>query len=150
MAGLILIDIVTIIETAPTSSVKQMALSLLCVISLYFTLTPSLSYLTKQNLAGTDRERFDYLVEGYGILPDSSYAIVVSEEREDYGYLWFLTAYTFDSLDFSIITDNRLEEINWDNYDYIILFEETDVITSFLAKYYPDVTESVVYLNTYR
>ena len=117
---------------------------------MYVTVKPDFSFFTKQHLERTERERFDRLFEDYDVPPYCRYAIIVSQNREDHGYLYYMARYRLGSQEHEILTDSQLETADWIIFDYILFFNETDVTRAYLAENYPDVVGPVVNLNDYR
>ena len=150
LGGLLLLDFILALEEPSSGQFLQLSLSVLCCIALYVTVKPDFSFFTKQHLEGTTREQFDRLFEDYDVLPYCRYAIIVSQDREDYGYLHYLSNYRLGSQEHEILTDSQLETADWIIFDYILFFNETDVTRAFLAEHYPDVVDPVVNLNNYR
>lgn len=150
LAGLLLIGFLLASESIPSKKFRQLSFTVICSIVLLVALKPSVSYLFRQDLTGSERERFDALFEEYGVQPHLRYAIIVSKDRDDAGYLRYLCRYRLGAQEHEIITDDHLETADWIIFDYILFFEETDATRSFLQKHYPDITGPVVDLNQHR
>lgn len=152
ITGLILAETLLVSQELTARYQHQLfsiSLSVLVLLVLFQATEPNLSYLHKQTLAGTEREKFDYLVEGYGVLPKSRYAVIVSNIRHDFGYLDHLIAYSLNPQSYTILQDTNLKDTNWSEYDYIIVYEETENARAYLSEHFPETTEPVVYLNLY-
>lgn len=150
LSGLVLTGFLLTVENIPANQCRALSLSLLCSILLFWALNPALDFLCRQDLTGSDRQRFDAFFEEYHVLPYCRYAIIVSKDRTDYGYLHYLSRYREETQEREIITDNNLETSDWCIFDYILFFEETDATRTFLKIHFPEVTGPVVDLNKYR
>ena len=108
------------------NSVFGKIIPLVTLLVLWCALSPNIHYYQKQNILGSDRERFDDLIEEYQIKEEGNYLIVVDEARDDSGYLYFLSQYLLKPQWISIGTAGTLSDDLQNGYDYVIMFEKTD------------------------
>ena len=64
--------------------------------------------------------------------------ILTSDDRNDYGYLFFLGRYLLSTSSMSILPESKLDTIDLLASDYIIAFEETEKTKAFLLELSPD------------
>ena len=122
---------------------------ILTVFTLQLTMTtvkPRFYFYSKQSLEGTERAKFDRLIEDYGLWPEDRYLVLVSKEREDAGYLHWLTTYLLDPekflvADVSYVTE-KLEE---NDFNFVIMFEDTEINREYLETQF-GITEEVGYI----
>ena len=110
------------------------------------TVGPNFHFYSRQSLEGTEREKFDRLIEDYGLWPEDRYLVLVSKERNDAGYLHWLTTYLLDPekflvADVSYVTE-KLEE---NDFNFVIMFEDTEINREYLETQF-GITEEVGYI----
>ena len=110
------------------------------------TVGPNFRYYHRQSLEGTERAKFDRLIEDYGLWSEDRYLVLVSKEREDAGYLHWLTTYLLDPekflvADVSYVTE-KLEE---NDFNFVIMFEDTEINREDLETQF-GITEEVGYI----
>lgn len=150
LAGLVLLEALeglALLRDQPRYKFISIAVFCVILLGIFCTVKPDFSYFEKQNTAETERGKLEALIENYGIQPDDDCVILVSSERSDDGYLFFMSRYLHDPELISIKTDADLEEFKWDAHDCIIVFEETEAIRDFLSKELSENYEPVIYLK---
>lgn len=141
IAGLILIESLQELDTPPVSSagnLAEMGTLLAALVLSFYMISPDLSYLNKQQLKDTERYKFDQLIAQYDLPKGASYLILTSDDRNDYGYLFFLGRYLLSTSSMSILPESKLDTIDLLASDYIIAFEETEKTKAFLLELSPD------------
>lgn len=150
LSGLILLEILQAgLQPSTHSWQRPILAAVFCfvLLSIFCTLKPNFSYFEKQRPEETERGKFDALIENYGIVSEANYAVLVSSERSDDGYLYYLGRYLLDPEFVTVIPDNTLEEFDGQEYNYIIAFEETVAIRDYLSQQFHEDHESVIYLG---
>lgn len=110
------------------------------------TVGPNFHFYSRQSLEGTERAKFDRLIEDYCLWPEDRYLVLVSKERNDAGYLHWLTTYLLDPekflvADVSYVTE-KLEE---NDFNFVIMFEDTEINREYLETQF-GITEEVGYI----
>lgn len=99
------------------------------LVIMFFAVNPYLGYYIRYEQNGGDRHTMDTLIDDYHIQKDRRYFFLVSDERNDGGYLSFMTYYLLDPRDASACSpasmENWLEDNCLKHYDYFILFDQT-------------------------
>lgn len=149
IAGLILIETLQELDTPMVSSVGSFAKigTLLAALVLsFYMISPNFSFFEKQRLENTERYKFDQLIAQYDLPNGANYLILTSEERNDSGYLFYLSRYLLSPGSLSILPESKLDTIDPFAFDYVIAFEETEGTKAFLSELSPD-GEAVVCLR---
>ena len=94
---------------------------------------PSFAFFQKQQYQTSERYHFDTLIEAYQIPEEANYLILVREERLDYGFLDHLTQYLLNPADYRIVKDCDLGDVDYTDINYVIAFEQSEKIDTFLA-----------------
>lgn len=136
LAGLFLFEFMLVLAafTPPLHSKKWITpilLAMLLVFS-YWMIHPSFSSLKKQHLAGSERAKFDQLIEQYDIQPGGNYLVLTRPDRYDAGYLEHLTKYLLSAQIADVVPPTAIEGFDLTVYDYVVIFEETDEANSLL------------------
>lgn len=109
-------------------------------------LQPNFRYYTKQSLANTDREKFDRLISDYALKDKETYLILLSEDREDHGYLYYLTQYLLAPRDMAIETASTVATLAGQKFDFVIMFDDTESNRAYLNSQL-GLTEEVGYIG---
>lgn len=108
---------------------------------------PNFGYYSRQNLENTERAKFDRLIEDYGLWPEDSYLILVSEERNDAGYLHWMSYYLLDPENIVIADVSYVKEKLEENvFNFVIMFEDTEINREYLENQF-GITEEVGYIG---
>ena len=137
VTGLIIIETMqglAELQSTPFRTIRSIATVIVALTFIYYTLAPNLSFYRKQNLEKTERYKFDQLIAQYDIQEGLSYLILASEDRNDGGYLYFMSKYLLDPAYVLIQPGKNLSQIHLSDFDYVIAFEETDEIWAFLSE----------------
>lgn len=94
---------------------------------------PHFSYFTRQSLDGTSRQRMDTLIQEYSIEPGKRYLVLVDRDSPAAGILHYMTGYLLCSTDYSICTLDSAEMQILDDYDYLILYDQTTETEAFFV-----------------
>lgn len=141
VVGLILMETIQGISVMKETSLRNLVQigTLLAVLVLsYYVIDPNFSSFHKQQLENTDRLKFDQLIEQYQIPSGADYLILTSEDRNDSGYLFFMSQYLLSSHTVAVQPGKDLNTIDLSQYNYIIVFEETEETAAFLSELSPD------------
>ena len=115
---------------------------------LFCVINPYTAYFTRYTQPGADRQKIDALIGEYDIQKDRSYFILVSDERQDGGYLEYLAQYLLEPRDLQVCSPASME--GWleyhclKHYDYFILFEQTPETAGFFEETF-QTSEPVLY-----
>ena len=89
----------------------------------------------------------DALIQDYHIERDWRYFIVVSDERQDSGYLALMAQYLLNPQDLAVCTPSSMESWLEDHmlkhYDYYILFEKTPETLALFETYFQTTDEVI-------
>lgn len=149
IAGLMLIETLQEFDTPKDSSGGSLAKigTLLATLVLsFYMISPNFSSFHKQRLENTERYKFDQMIAQYNLPARASYLILTSKDRNDYGYLFYLSRYLLSPSALEILPETELDTIDPFVYDYVIAFEETEGTKAFLSELSPD-GEAVVCLR---
>lgn len=107
---------------------------------------PNFKYYVKQNLEDTERAKFDRLIGDYGVWPDGSYLILVSEERQDYGYLYYMAQYLLSPEHVAVESAQSVKELTDAEFSFVIMFEDTEENKQYLLEQF-GIEEEVGYIG---
>lgn len=141
IAGFIFIETLQELDTPMVSNVGSLAKigSLLSVFVLsFYMISPDFSLFEKQRLENTERYQFDQLIGTYDLPIGADYLILTSNDRDDSGYLFYLSRYLLSPSSLKILPESKLDTIDPFDYDYVIAFEETEGTKAFLSDLSPD------------
>lgn len=146
IAGLILVEIMRTVQQTKNSDTCTAPPAVLCtalvaLIALCTALNPNFSYLRRQQLDGTERNRFDCLIAEYDISSGSNYLLVAQDEGE--GYLYFLTQYLLWPQHLVIKTEDAITLDDLSYIDYIIVLDESEKTKAFLSELSPGYSDPV-------
>jgi len=133
LSGLLLLEVFLYTGGQKISS-GNIALLLLTFALSSAALSPHLAYYKRQNSENTDRAHYDALIEEHKIRSNASYLIIMDESRNDYGYLKFMTRYLLSSSELLVVPPSQLTRNLAEEYDYVILFDESSEGRSFMAE----------------
>lgn len=129
------------------TGIRSAAIPAVIFLLMCISLSPNFAYYKKQSLNGTERAHFDAIIERHNIQPGKRYLILTSEDRNDSGYLYFMTEYLFMPSVSAIDPVSVIDE-NWrDMYDYIIVFEATEENKQHMLEHFGDENLEAVCLN---
>lgn len=148
-AGVVLLSVIRELGECRILRHGTVFAAILAVLMLQLTgavVNPQYDYYSRQSLEGTERARFDRLIEAYGLWPEDRYLILVSEERDDAGYLHWLTYYLLDPEEV-VIADVPyvMEELDENEFNFVIMFEDTEINREYLKTQF-GITEEVGYI----
>lgn len=152
VTGILLISFVQMIETNRNIEKRKWIpgiLSVICCGCVFLAVTPNLEYYTRQNLEGTDRERYDQFLGKYVIQSSKTCLVIKENGYADGGYLDYMLEYLFDATDVVVVSvsDIQEKEILVDNYDYIIIDSESEEVIKYANKCFPEKTwDSIPFL----
>lgn len=84
------------------------------------------------------------MIEDYQIQKYRRYLILTSEDRNDAGYLYYLSRYLLRPEFVLVQPAVDLEQSILSAIDYVIIFEESEQATAFLSEQFPGNTDSVI------
>ena len=148
-AGLMLIGVLQELQDscdAAMCMIKEIALTGCVLVSITAALQPNFWYYTRQSLENSDREKYDRLISDYGLWENETYLILSSEDREDEGYLYYLTQYLLAPKDMAIATASTVNELGDRKFDFVILFDDTESNRAYLSSQF-GLTEEVGYIG---
>lgn len=127
--------------------VTQIMLAVASVVIVFYVTSPHMVYYTRDVAPGEDRQAIDTLIENYHIERDRRYFVLVSDGRQDSGYLWYMLQYLLNPQELEICSpasmENWLEDHCFKHYDYFILFEQTPETVQLFEEYF-DTSDSVL------
>lgn len=148
-AGMVLITVLQELEACRPQRYGMFFSVILAVISLQLTVlavNPNFGYYTRQSLENTERAKYDRLIEDYGLWPEDKYLVLVSEERDDAGYLYWLTSYLLDPEKFLIADLSYVKkELEENDFNFVIMFEDTEINREYLVTQF-GISEEVGYI----
>ena len=150
IAGLLLVEFMrTVQQTKNSDTYKappsaRLCTALVALIALCTALNPNFSFLRRQQLEGTQRNKFDCLIAEYDIPSGSNYLLVGQDEGD--GYLFFLTRYLLWPQNFIIKTEDALTLDDLSYINYIIVLDESEKTKAFLSELSPGYSDPVFYL----
>lgn len=147
-AGILCIMVITITNEALGRQRRytyQAAAGILCAAALYVSVKPQPDFYARQQLEGTRRAKFDEILANYEIPEQSSYLILCKKSD---GFLYYLGTYLFNTDRVAVYDEQSLEEIgnDWEDYEYLILYEETSKIREYVDKNFLTDGEKVIHL----
>lgn len=100
-------------------------------------LQPAFGMYRRQNLEGTERARYDYLIDEYSVPMQEKYLILVDEKEAHFeSYLEVMAMSLFDAREVSIQNISSVSEHDWMHYTVIIAYDETEEIMSALNDHF--------------
>lgn len=104
----------------------------------FFAVNPDPTMLARQDYTGTNRQKFDNLIALYEIPEGKNYLILTNDENYYANELPYMAAYLLSSHQVTMERDADFREDQLADYDYLIVFEETEAGNAILARYSPD------------
>lgn len=150
VAGMMLISVIQELEVCRNSKNRIVVAVMTAALTLQFTgfvVAPQFDYYTRQSLENTERAKYNRLIKDYALWPEDRYLVLVSEERDDMGYLHWMTSYLLDPEKFLVadLTYIREEQIEND-FNFVIMFEDTEINRTYLETQF-GITEEVGYIG---
>lgn len=140
VSALFLIGVLKIMDCLSGSYLKRIAGTGIAVVLLFVmnsALIPNYSHYIRQNLEGTERARYDALIEEYEIGSYGRYLVLVDETTSS-DYLFFMTRYLLSSADVHVTPVSLVNE-DWSKmYDYVIAFDKTEDTMAFMKDNFGD------------
>ena len=137
LIGLFLIGLMRGLDALEVPSSRHLisaaALAAGLILSFYI-IRPDFSSLQKLHLAGTDRQKYDQLIAQYDIPSGGSYLVLTRADRNDSGYLHYLTLYLLNAQTVRVLPSTKLDTIELSDYDYVIVFEETEEASTLMTQ----------------
>lgn len=135
-AGLFFLETLTVVNALPEvrwSKMLRPAVTAVMLVLCFQSIHPHSGFFHRQNSVGSERAKFDNLMEEYNIKADGTYLILVQDERNDYGYLDHMTMYLLNPRQFLVLKESQLETAQTDGFNYVIAFEQSEEIDAFMA-----------------
>lgn len=135
-AGLLFLETLTVVNALPEvrwSKMLRPAVTAVMLVLCFQCIHPHLGFFHRQNSVGSERVKYDNLIETYDIKADGTYLILVQDERNDYGYLDHMTMYLLDPSYYLVLRESQLETAQTDGFNYVIAFEQSEEIDAFMA-----------------
>ena len=126
--------------------VKDIVLTGCVLVGITAALQPNFWYYTRQSLENSDREKYDRLISDYELEERNAYLILLSEDREDKGYLYYLTQYLLAPHDMAFATASTVHELADEKFDFVIMFDDTEDNKAYLNSQF-GLTEEVGYIG---
>lgn len=136
-AGLFFLETLTVVNALPEvrwSKMLRPAVTAVMLVLCFQSIHPHSGFFHRQNSVGSERAKFDNLMEEYNIKADGTYLILVQDERNDYGYLDHMTMYLLNPRQFLVLKESQLETAQTDDFNYVIAFEQSEEIDAFMAE----------------
>ena len=143
VAGIALIAVLQGMDLNEKWHIRGIA-ALMTMACLYFGVTPVLSYYTRQDpnadVRGMFRLQYEALIEEYNIQPNCRYALLIRADPNSFytGFLKYVTRYLLDP---KAVTIEAVDEFNMEEtasqYDYLIVFDTTEDVVSYMSENYP-------------
>lgn len=124
----------------------------LCVCSAFvliwfFSHISNFNYLKRRQYEGTIREKYDQLVEKWGIQEGKNCLVVVADNDENQGYVSYMTRYLLYPKSYNCVqlkdaiikNDTQLQQ-----YDYIITFGDDNNLLQFMQEKFGNYSEVVI------
>ncbi|MBQ8834631.1 MAG: hypothetical protein IJ001_06885 [Oscillospiraceae bacterium] len=144
VSGLLLLGAVRALEAIPGRKLWQQAAGIvLCVLMVFYTVSPSFDSYRKQvlteNIRGVYRMEYDALIEEYDIPSQSRYLLLVDSDCTFRTFLKYLSRYLLDptGIDVQYTVDLTAADEILNNYDYLIAFDDTEEVMSYIAENFP-------------
>lgn len=137
LIGLLLIGLMRGLDALEVPSSKHLISAAVLAAALvlsYRIISPDFSSLQKQQLAGTERQKYDQLIAQYDIPSGGSYLVLTRADRNDAGYLYHLTQYLLNAQTVKVLPGTKLDTIELSDYDYVIVFEETEEASALMTQ----------------
>ena len=132
--------------------ILQALVAVSAIVVMFYTVNPYLGYYIRYTQPGGDRQKMDTLIEDYHIQKDRRYFVLISDERNDGGYLENLARYLLEPRDMAVCSPDRMEiwlEYNCLKlYDYYILYDQTPETVAFFEENF-QTSESVICTSKY-
>ncbi|MBR5529860.1 MAG: hypothetical protein IKU57_05240 [Oscillospiraceae bacterium] len=149
VSGLLLIAAIREIHSAGKGTgqcVKGALLASCLLVGITAALQPNLEYYTRQSLRNTEREKYDRLIDDYALWEKETYLILVDEDRDDDGYLYYMTQYLLAPKDVAFASASTVSELADRKFDFVILFDDTQSNRAYLSDQF-GLTEEVGYIG---
>lgn len=104
----------------------------------FFAVSPNLTMLGRQDYTGTNRQKFDTLIALYEIPEGKDYLILTTDENYYANELPYMAAYLLSSHQVVVERDADFRQAQLADFDYLIVFEETEAGNTILARYSPE------------
>lgn len=104
----------------------------------FFTVSPNLTMLGRQDYTGTNRQKFDTLIALYEIPEGKDYLILTTDENYYANVLPYMVAYLLSSHQVVVERDADFREAQLADFDYLIVFEQTEAGNAIAARYSPE------------
>jgi len=149
ISGLVLMAVIQQIHDSGNGAghlIKDIVLAGCVLIGITAALQPQFHYYTRQSLANTDREKYDRLISDYELEERNAYLILLSDDREDKDYLYYLTQYLLAPRDMAFATASTVHELADEKFDFVIMFDDTEDNKAYLNSQF-GLTEEVGYIG---
>ena len=125
--------------------IYQAATGILCVAALCIFVKPQFSYYMRQQIEGTQRVKFDEIVQNYEFPEQASYLILCKNNRD---YLYYLSGYLLNTTSVKVCDEKHLDEIGeeWRNYEFLIVLEDTPKIQKYVKNNFQVTEQKVIHL----
>lgn len=147
-SGLVLIAVIQeIYDSGDGISMRIKGLALACCILIGITavLQPNFRHYIRQAHADLDREKYDRLISDYGLEDEATYLILVSEDRADKSYVYYLTQYLLAPRDMALETASTVNTLAGQKFEFVILLDDTESNRAYLDSQF-GLTEEVGYI----
>ena len=103
-----------------------------------FAVNPNLTLLRRQDYTGSNRHKFDTLIALYEIPEGRDYLILTTEQEYLNNELPYMAAYLLSAHRVVVERDADFQEAQLADFDYLIIFEETEDGSAIAARYSPE------------
>lgn len=154
VSGIALLALMRSVEALTKERTGQLTKGVALVLTaccLYFAVTPKLTYYTRQDpnadVRGMFRLQYEALIEEYDIPTNARYAVLIRENPNSFytGFLKYITRYLLDP---AAVTIEAVDEFDWETisrqYDYLIVFDTTEDVVTYMNENFPEVAEQRV------
>ena len=139
VAGIVFLGLLQSLNLTHTPGKPLLALVPLAALTLcFFAVNPNLTLLQRQDYTGSNRHKFDRLIALYEIPEGRNYLILTTDENYYANELPYMAAYLLSSHQVTVERDADFREEQLADFDYLIIFEETEAGSAIAARYSPE------------
>lgn len=139
VSGIVCLGLLQSLNLAQTpKKVFRVLVPLAALVLCFAAVNPNLTLLRRQDYTGSNRHKFDTLIALYEIPEGKDYLILTTEENYYANELPYMAAYLLSSHQVVVERDTDFQENQLADYDYLIVFEETEAGNAILARYSPE------------
>lgn len=137
LSGLIYIGLLQSLNLRDGKSLRALV-PLGALVLCFFAVSPNLTMLGRQDYTGTNRQKFDTLIALYEIPEGKDYLILTTDENYYANELPYMAAYLLSSHQVVVERDADFRQAQLADFDYLIVFEETEAGNAIAARYSPE------------